>query len=361
MDSTRISWLGSLLCLLLFAAVAEAVEVSGRVLNRTTNQPVTGQEVTLLALRGGMVALATQDTDGRGQFRFVVAANPNENFLVRVAYRGVNYHQPAILAGGDRIEADVEVYDATRETNRIEREAYDFFLEPHRDHVRVTEVVVFNNRTSPPRTYVPESARTSLLVFRTPADAGEDVRAFVAGPGGMPLRQQPQPGEEPNSHTLDYTLRPGTTQVEFSYVLPLSNNRYEFSKRLPPAVEPPRIVTPIAGIRLSGEALGAAQDEPTRQVRFYTARLAAANELRFRIEVDPEVVAALPASQPETASDAAPASQGSVTLIANPVSEARWYIVGLTLAILALGLYYLYSLPPTGTPDESKPKPAARR
>jgi len=342
------------LVLVLSASAAHAVEIVGRVVNRTANQPVAGHEVTLLAMRGGMVALDTRETDSSGRFRFVVAANPNESFLVRVPYRGVNYHQPAVLAGGDRIEANVDVYEASGDAAGIERESHDFFLEPHTGHVRVTEVIVFVNGSKPPRSYVPESRRP-LLVFRTPPDAGEDVRAFVVGPGGMPLRQQPQPGEEPNTHVLDYPLRPGNTQIEFSYVVPLANNRYGFVQRLPALGSAPNVVTPLAGIRLAGSSLGEPRDVPERQVRVYTARLTKQNELRFRIEVDPAAVAARsPAPvQPEPATPAA--GEGSVTLIANPVAESKWYIVALTLLVLALGLYYLYSVPPAGNaPHESK-------
>ncbi|MFQ5817691.1 MAG: hypothetical protein ACE5H2_07030 [Terriglobia bacterium] len=363
MSRTRFSLLLSLLSVLCFTTVAQAVEIVGRVTNRTSNQPVAGQEVTLLALRGGMAVLATTDTDGAGRFRFVVAANPNENFLVRVAYQGVNYHQPAMLAGGERIAADLEVYERTSEASGIERAAHNFFLEPHADHVRVTEVILFANRTRPGRTYLPGLARESLLAFRTPAGAGDDVRAVVIGPGGMPLRQQPQPGEEPNIHTLNYPLRPGTTQIEFSYVVPLAEDRYDFAKPLARAAEPPRIVTPLAGIRLTGPALGAVQEEPSRQARIYTVRLSGENELRFRIEVDPSALAARPPGEgAATGQTAGATGEGSVTLIPNPVSEAKWYIVGLTLTVLAFGLYYLYSLAATArTPDESKPRSKARR
>ncbi|MFQ5926964.1 MAG: hypothetical protein ACE5MH_05970 [Terriglobia bacterium] len=363
MSRTRFSLLLSLLSVLFFSSVAQAVEIVGRVSNRTTNRPVTGQEVTLLALRGGMVALARVNTDGGGAFRFVVAANPNENFLVRVAYRGVNYHEPVTLAGGERLEANVEVYETTGDASGIEREGPNFFLEPHIGHVRISELFVFNNRTSPPRTYLAEPGRESLLGFRTPADAGEDVGAVVVGPGGMPLQRQPQPGENPNSYTLDYPLRPGRTQVGFSYVVPLADNGYNFAKSVESGVAALRVITPLEGIRLTGSLLGAVREEPSQQVRLYTANLAGENELRFHIEVDS---AALPVGQSGEGAArggaAAASGEGSVTLIPNPVSKARWYIVGLTLAVLAFGLYYLYSLPSTSsTPDEPKSRSKARR
>lgn len=357
----QIVWVGLTLLLFLAAAEADAVEIAGRVTNRTSGRPVAGQEVTLLALRGGMVALDSRDTDSNGRVRFVVAANPNENFLVRVAYRGVNYHQPAAPIGGDRIEVNVDVYDTTTSPAGIEHEAHHLFLDAHTGHVRITEVVLFNNRTEPPQSYVPERSSDSLLGFLVPADATEDVRAFVAGPGGMPLRQQPQPGEEPNTYTLDYPLRPGTTQIEFSYAVPLQNNAYEFSRRWDRGTPAPRIVTPLEGIRLSGPSISGVQDEPGRRARIYSSQLARGNQLRFRIEVEPSAVAARAADEPAQ-SEAAPAPSGNVTLIPNPVAESKWYIVGLTLVVLALGLYYLYLLPSAGTtPNESQSRPEKHR
>lgn len=361
MSPPRLGTVLGVLCLGMFAPAVQAVEIVGRVTNRTTNQPVAGQEVTLLAMRGGMLALDARDTDGAGRFRFVVAANPNENFLVRVAYRGVNYHQPALLTGGDRIEANLDVFDTADDPGGIVLESHVFFLEPHEGHVRVSELYVFNNRSSPPRTYEASLSASSLLTFRTPADAGEDVRAMVAGPGGMPLRQQPQPGDRPGTWTVDYALRPGASRVGFSYTVPLRDNRYEFALSPVPAASPPRIVTPLAGIRLTGAGLEVVEEDTARQERWYALKSGRGSEVKFRIEVDPAAVATAPPSPEAPAGGEAASAEGTVTLIPNPVAEAKWYIVGLTLAVLAFGLYYLYLLPPTGhTPDESKPGSRAR-
>ena len=91
--------------------VAQAVDISGRVINATTGKAVADQSVNLVALRGQMVPVRDTVTAADGSYRFVVAANPSERFMVQVPFRGVNYNKPAMLATGERITVDIEVYE----------------------------------------------------------------------------------------------------------------------------------------------------------------------------------------------------------------------------------------------------------
>ncbi|MFQ5663846.1 MAG: carboxypeptidase-like regulatory domain-containing protein, partial [Terriglobia bacterium] len=95
---SKLAWpLAGVLLLGAFSPALPAAEVVGRVVNGTTGQPVPGQFVNLLALRGQMVPVRETYTDDEGRYRFVVAANPSERFLVQVPFQGVNYNQPAMF------------------------------------------------------------------------------------------------------------------------------------------------------------------------------------------------------------------------------------------------------------------------
>jgi hypothetical protein len=82
---------------------ALAGTVSGTVTNGTTGKPAAGVEVILIQLQGGMQPVANTKTDANGRYTF---ENPGLGakapMLIRVVYRGVNYHEPVPPGKGHR-------------------------------------------------------------------------------------------------------------------------------------------------------------------------------------------------------------------------------------------------------------------
>ena len=319
---------------------ATAAEIRGRVVNATSGQPVPGQFINLLALRGQMVPVRETQTDDQGRYRFVVDANPSERFLVQVPFRGVNYNQPAVFTSGERITADVTVYETGAAPADVRVEAQTIFLEPHSGHVRVTEFYAVTNQSSPPRAYAPDGGS---FRFAVPGPVG-DLQVSVGRPDGMPLRQQPQPGEKENTYSIDYALRPGETEVQVSYALPLAGNTLELRLPLPVATLRRHLAVPKQGVRVEGKGLKEIVQTQAPQARVYAIETPAPGELKLRLEVDPAALEAAANAAPET--PAAAENESAISIVPHPVNRAQWYIVGLTLFVLLLGLYYLSSLHP---------------
>jgi len=88
---------------------ALAGTVSGTVTNGTSGKPAAGVEVILIQLQGGMQPVANTKTDADGRYTF---ENPGLGagapMLIRVVYRGVNYHEP-VPPG--KATADVKVFE----------------------------------------------------------------------------------------------------------------------------------------------------------------------------------------------------------------------------------------------------------
>ena len=71
-------------------------------------------DVILIQLQGGMQPIATVKTDASGRYEFnnpQIGAAP---MLVRVVYRGVNYHEP--IPPGKNV-ANVDVFEPTDKTS----------------------------------------------------------------------------------------------------------------------------------------------------------------------------------------------------------------------------------------------------
>ena len=331
-----------LLALAALAPAAEAVEIVGRVMNATTGKPAGDVSVNLLALRGQMVPVRDTVTDAEGNFRFVVAANPSERFMVQVPFRGVNYNKPAMLSEGDQITVFVEVYEIGAAASDIKVEAHSILLQPQRGHLRVDEFYTVSNTSSPQQTYAPDDGS---FRFKLPATIG-DLQVSAQRSGGMPLRQQPQPAGEENSFVLQFPFYPGESDVQISYVLPLSGETV--SLRLPVSVAAGRrhVAVPRTGVEVESAQLKEVTQEQVPQARIYSADVKPPAELALTLKINP---AALEAAAAQAPADAPEAPQATVTIVPHPTNRAQWYIVGLTLVVLLFGLYYLYSLAPAPT------------
>ena len=330
-----------LAALTLAAPAAEAVEVVGRVMNATRGQPVPGQFVTLLALRGQMVPVRETETDSEGRYRFVVAANPSERFLVQVPFRGVNYNVPAALGAGERITADVTVYETGAAPGDISIEAETLFLEPHQGHVRVLGFYAVHNQSRPPRAYAPDEGS---FRFAVPGVVG-DLQVTATRAGGMPLRQQPQPTDKETVYAVNFPLHPGETEFQVSYALPMSGTTLDLRLPLVAAAARRHLAVPKQGVTVEAAGLREIVQSQAPQARVYAVDTKAPGELKLRLTVDPEALAAAPAP----AASEAPAGESTVSIVPHPVNRAQWYIVGLSLVVLSLGLYYLSSLNPASS------------
>jgi len=341
--------------LTLLALSAGAVEIVGRVTNATTGQPVPGQFVNLLALRGQMVPIRETETNSEGRYRFVVAANPSERFLVQVPYRGVTYSVPAAFGAGERITADVTVYDAGAPAADISLQAETIFFEPHSGHVRVLAFYAMANRSRPPRAYAPDEGS---FRFAVPGPVG-DLQVTATRASGMPLRQQPQPTDKENVYAVNFPLHPGETEFQVSYALPMSGSSFEV--RLPLLVQAARrhLAVPRQGVKVEAAGLREIAQTQAPQARVYVVAAQAPGDLKVKLTVD---AAALAAAAPAAAQEpAAAAGESNVSIVPHPVNRAQWYIVGLSLIVLSLGLYYLNSLGPApSATDEPRRQPARR-
>ncbi|MGH9805048.1 MAG: hypothetical protein ACRD4D_07735, partial [Candidatus Acidiferrales bacterium] len=322
-------------------------------------QPVANQFVNLVAPReAGMVPVRETETDSQGRFRFVVAANPNERFMVQVPYRGVLYSRPALPTAGDTVTADIEVFEIGARPEDVTVEGHTIFLEPHRDHVRVMEFYAVTNTSRPPRAFYPDGGG---FRFALPGVVG-DLQVSAGRSGSVSLRQQPQPAAQPDVFVIDFAVRPGESEIHVSYALPVQGNTFNLRLPLPFAAARRHLAVPKQGVKLEARELTELQQSQPPQARVYTIGTKSPGALALKLTLDLDALEAAEALAP-TPSPPAAESGGQVQIVPHPVSQAQWYIVGLTLFVLLLGLFYLYSLAPvpSATDDgshQSKSSPA---
>ncbi|MBI2950680.1 carboxypeptidase regulatory-like domain-containing protein [bacterium] len=139
-----------LFCIVLFsfpcgAEPRQTVSVSGRVVNRTQNAPVPGQEVTLVQHRGDAADQVRAVTGADGVFQFEqVALEDSSSLSLTTSYLGVPYVTPdeAVRRGSD---LEVAVYDTTSSDAAVRADAYHLLVNAHGPTLEVLEILSLVN------------------------------------------------------------------------------------------------------------------------------------------------------------------------------------------------------------------------
>ena len=178
------------------------------------------------------------------------------------------------------------------------------------------------------RTYN-DPARGSLRVYLPPEMEGEP-RVMATGPQGVPLAREAVKTEEKNVYKVVFPLKPGETRFDLTYVVPEPDSGI-FRGKILHRSGPVRLVVP-PGVTLTGDGVTEIAREPTTQAVVYDVR---GPEYSVRIEGS----GSLRREQPAPADAAGGAG---IRAIPARIYDRAGLIVGLSLALLALGFLLMY-------------------
>jgi hypothetical protein len=198
------------------AAQAKAGTVHGTVKNSTVGKPAAGIEVILIQLQAGMQQVANTKTDGSGQFSFDHPTLGVQPMLVRVVFKGVNFHQPVPPGKSD---IQVEVFEPTPDAKTIVVPSHIVILQPNGTSLTVGEEYSINNNSTPPKAYFRADGN---FEFALPEKA-QIQQAAAWGPSGMPVVQATI-DKTKNRYAIAYAFRPGESGMRYSYELPYAGN-----------------------------------------------------------------------------------------------------------------------------------------
>jgi hypothetical protein len=200
-----------IVCCLSAVSAFAADSVSGKVLNRTTQQPAADDDVVLLRMGEGMQEEARVRTDAQGAFSMNLA-HPEAQYVLRVLHQGVNYDHT--LTGASTVQ--LEVFDAAPAIKGLQGVLGIAQIESDGAMLKVTEMYSIANASVPPVTQTsPHNFPISL-----PVEATLDSFTAKRSQGiWVNLAAVPVLGKQ-GSYMVDFPLRPGDTFFKFSYHLP---------------------------------------------------------------------------------------------------------------------------------------------
>jgi hypothetical protein len=315
---------------MLLAVPAAAGTLTGVVRNGTTGKPAAGADVVLLELQGGMDTVANTKTDAQGRYSLTHEQIGQRPVLVRVVYRGVNYHQN-VPPG--QLSADVEVFEPTAGVRDLRVTSRVLVVQPNGPELLVGEEYTIQNVSQPPAAYSKE------FEFRTPPGA-EVAQISAWGPAGMPTVQG-KITKGRDHYAVAFPLRPGKNGVRISYQLPYSTSQAAVGA---PAFYPAERVMLIAPPTMQVSGTGFTPAGMEQGWNIY-----ARDALPAGTPLEVAVSGTAPAPSDSAAAGQGTAQQGAtganVTTLPSRLHNLTWPLIAGFVALFAMGLFLLLRKP----------------
>ena len=343
-----------LLCTLaLTANIAFAGTLDGTVKNGTNGKLAVGTDVILIQLQGGMQPVANTKTDSHGHYHFDNPQLGTGPMLLRVVYKGVNYHEP-ITPG--KTTADVEVFEPTDKPDAFTVSNHAIILQPNGSNLMVGEEYMIANKTQPPVAYFREDGSFN---FNLP-DGADFNQASAWGSSGMPVVQGTI-DKGKNKLAIAFPFRPGESGVRLSYKMPYAGNHLMLRNVSPYSTErliiaaPPTVQVSGSGISPAGQDQGfnvymrdnVAANSPIDVTVSGTAPPPSSNQSGAAgagVAPDDSQNPAVN-SRASDAGSGAEAQSVSATTIPARLDGLKWILTGGFASLFVLGFAYLWLKP----------------
>jgi hypothetical protein len=319
--------------LLAFAlAAAASAAIDGTVQNLTSGKPQPNAIVTLMELGSGMNNVGSVKTDASGKFTFSAEVKPGTPYLIQALHHGVTYNQ-MLQPGAPATGIGLNVYDASDKAPDAKVSQHMILLEPSGTELVVNESVIFNNTGK--STY--QDPDGTLKVF-VPSAVNTPVRLRITAPQGMPISRDAEKGKAANTYVVRYPIKPGETRIDLQYAMP-AGNPAKYESKIFHGGGPVRIVAP-RGVTLEGPALTNLGPEPRTQATVYEVK---GTEYALNISGTGALRDASAGSgEGREAPAASDTDTPGIDMIKARIYQRVELIVGLTLAMLAIGFVMLY-------------------
>jgi hypothetical protein len=314
---------------LALAALPAFAAIEGTVVNQTTGKPEAGVQVNLLHPgEQGMQVLGTSKSGPDGVFR-IDKDVPSPPALLQGLYKGSTYNL-IIAPGAPSTGLKLNVFDSTTDSKANKLALHMIILEPGADALRVSERYEVENDT----TATFEDPLKGSLQFYLPDGAQGGTSVTVQAPDGMPIQRPAEKATRgPNIYKVGYPLKPGKTGFEVHYTLSAADT---FTSQRTRTDAPTRLVTPST-VTLSGEGLTSLGQEPQSQAHIYEV-----TAISYNVKINGTGAFRTPDDDAGGGGAQEDSGQPKVEEAQARIYTRLYWVLGLTLGILALGGTILY-------------------
>jgi hypothetical protein len=337
------------LVLLVSAATAFAAfagKVTGTIHNGTNNKPGAGLDVILIQLQGGMQPIVTVKSDAQGHFTIDRPEIGSGPMLLRVPYKGVNYHQP-LTPGTSTIS--IEIFEATGDKSAVAVTQHDVVVQPSGANLLVGEEYSVENQTQPPVAFFKADGTFNFTI----PDGAQLNQVSAWSSAGMPVVQGTI-DKGKNTSAIAFAFKPGKNGVRISYQMPYPSNKATL-KLVSSYATPSLFLVAPPPVQISGAGLnpGGSQDGYSIYGRDAVPANTALEILVSGTAPAPTADSGGPGGSGGPGDDSgnpsvnsrAPAAGEAITTFPARLDGLKWILVAGFAALFALGIVYLWRRP----------------
>ncbi len=344
MRSIKTLSFAAIVCFFFAGALAQAAQVTGSVIDKTTGKPAAGDTVVLVEPQAGMAEVARATVDAKGHYSL---NRPSSNpALVKVTHQGADFFVEAPQSGA---APEISVYDVAPKVEGVFIEADVLEIEADNGQMHVIERYFVHNTSMPPRTQWSEHSFEIVLPEDAVVSAAEGQRPSI---GSLPTSLKLQPDGPKGHFAFNFPIQPDEgdkdTQFQISYDVPYSGGKYTFHPQvsLPSqsvGVLLPKGMTFTAG---AGSTFQPIQQDPNVQT-FVAKNAVPGKPLEFTVSGTGSMPREDQGAPNGGQQAGAPASQpgggiGEPINTPDPLSKYKWWILGgIGLLLVAAAAFLL--------------------
>ena len=329
---------------LLLLALPGMAAVTGTVVNRTTGQPQAGATVELNRLsQNGVEPIGQAKSDAQG--RFSIGGEAQGSQLLRVAFDGVTYFR-TLPPGAPTADIALDVYASSRQPGAAKVSKHMLFFEPSASgRMAIQETFIYTNGG---KTAWHDPGKGEMR-FYLPAAAGGKAQVEATAPGGMPIPASLLKTSSADVMAVDFAIKPGETRFDVTYSAAYKPGE-PYQGKVVTQDENTYLIAP-QGVTLAGDGLSDLGTEPRSQ-----AHICGLPGSTYTI-----VLTGAGAAGPEPGAAAEPDAGPPIEAVPPRINGHAVPILGLALAILAVGFALLYRQSPALPPSSKEANERGRR
>jgi len=227
----------------------KSVDITGKVINKTVEgQGVAGLEVRIYQYdRKNVTEIAKVKTGTDGSFLFSgLKPEPSLVYYVMTEYKNIFYFSDAFHINGNLASSvELPIYETTDRYEDISVKVHHILFEPSDGSLWVREFIVFENRDN--RTFVGQrkvEGSDRREVVRVSLPQGALDLQFERSMTGRIIKTE-------DGFISTAELRPGPTNLQFSYRVSTPDSSYFFKRTVNMKTESIEMIFPAAGIRVT--------------------------------------------------------------------------------------------------------------
>lgn len=323
-----------------------AARVNGTLFNKTLNQPGTAEKITLMRVGQGLEEEAVlENVSGTFTFENILPPSPETKYFVRALHQGVNYHVNVGFSAGLTQTVSVTLYETTPTPEQTTISIPHLIVVKQGETLKFDETVNVDNAGN--RTVFSNNPNRPTFLFSVPEEVSELTRVSVTYEDNIPLNQTPV--RVGNQFGINFPLRPGVTQITYTYIVDYAGDAYAFTKRLPydlssfiVAVSPSDMTVETTDLELSG------RDDNFDMIFLKGENLKKGQNISINLSGGSD------SKINQTAGDGHDHGNSQILAVPNETMSYVWVVTPLLASVLTFGLWLAFSKKAPTAPKKSK-------